>query len=150
MGVANIVVTGSGRLSDYEVFSRILERRLKELARREHITPNGFRILIGDCGGVEWMTEIFAKTMRLPLKTFYTDWKRHGRSAPHRRNLRMMKAVMGPGNYIIVFADGGLSRSVATMIDLASANGTQVIWLDVSGVSGSTDRVIGADLCHTD
>lgn len=141
MGMANIVVTGCGRFNDYEVFSRILEGQLKELARRERITPNGMRILIGDGEVVAWMTEIFAKTMRLPLKTFHTDWKKYGRSALFRRDMRMVQAVKGSGNYIIVIADGGLSRSVTTMINLASANGTRVIRHDVSG---STDWDIEA------
>lgn len=137
MGVANIVVTGCLRFNGYEVFSRMLEGQLKELARRERITPNGFRILIGngdrDGWVVEWMTEAFAKTMRLPLKTFYTDWKKYGRSALFQRNLRMVQAVKGPGNYIIVISDVALSRPVATMIELASGNGTQIIRLDASG-----------------
>lgn len=86
--------------------------------------PSDFEIteiISGGASGIDKAGEEFAQEHKIPLKIFYAEWNKYGKSAGYKRNTQMADYAEA----LIAVWDGS-SRGTKHMIDIATSKGLKV------------------------
>lgn len=76
-----LFVCGSRCITDYQMFSRILDKLLSERIKTSQI-----HIVTGDARGVDGMARFYANQRGFQLHVFKAEWDKFGKSAGYKRN----------------------------------------------------------------
>lgn len=109
-----LAIIGSRDFIDYEY----MRKTLKEKLPRTPITL----IISGGARGADSLAERYAKENNIPLKVYWADLVKYGRSAGYRRNIDIVKEV----DFVIAFWDGK-SKGTKHSIDLCYQYNKQLI-----------------------
>lgn len=91
-----VVIAGSRSFEDYSYAEPHIIEALKGRF------PSDVEIVSGGARGADKVGEEFAKKFKMSLKRFPADWKTHGKSAGHIRNLEMAEYA----DAVLLFWDG--------------------------------------------
>jgi hypothetical protein len=109
-----IIIAGSRAFDDYRLlFNSVIE--IAPQIRQQICGQSAVEIVSGGAKGADFLGEIFAKDMGLPIKIFKADWDKYGKSAGYKRNEEMAQYA----DELIAFWDGE-SKGTKHMIDLAN------------------------------
>ena len=105
-----VAVVGSRDFDDFDYLSAILDctRNL----------PGIDLIISGGARGADRLAEQYAKQHTIPIKIFYAEWDKYGKSAGYRRNID----IINEAEMVIAFWDGK-SKGTKHSIDLAKKQG---------------------------
>ena len=101
-----LAIVGSRTFTDFE--------RLEEFVKDNIQLPLITEIVSGGAKGADTLAEEFAKKYDIPLKVFYPNWDKYGKSAGFRRNGKIIKNC----DRVIALWDGK-SKGTRNSIDLA-------------------------------
>jgi hypothetical protein len=89
-------------------------------------------IVSGGAKGADSLAETYARTYAIPMKIFYPDWDKYGKSAGFRRN----QQIVDYADIVVAFWDGE-SKGTKHSIDIAVKQNKQVIvYTDWKGKNG--------------
>lgn len=95
--VVRVIVTGSPRLTDYELLKFRLNNILKNIDKPIEIVSGGTE-------GADELGERFAKERAFGLRRFKPNWKWHGNNAGVKRRVEMMEHA----THCVIFDSGDL------------------------------------------
>jgi hypothetical protein len=108
-----IIIAGSRGFDDYETLCRICDHMLQNQKVVE--------IVSGAARGADKLGECYAKDRGYPVRQFFANWDKFGKSAGYIRNEEMARCA----DALIVFWDG-VSKGTKHMIDLAKKYGLKI------------------------
>lgn len=85
-----------------------------------HIPPDVTMIISGGARGIDTLAAAYAKEQGIELVEILPEYKKHGRSAPIRRN----DVIVDRADMVLAFWDGR-SRGTAYVIDLCKKRGKE-------------------------
>jgi len=100
--IQTLAVVGGRYFTDYNTVA-------KELAKYQFAS-----LVSGGATGVDTIAYKYAKIHSIPIRVFYPDWQKYGKSAGPLRN----KQIIQNANHVLAFWDG-LSRGTRSSIQLA-------------------------------
>ncbi len=105
-----LIIAGSRTIDNIQhLYNAILTHDLGDFVKNE-VT----QIVSGTANGADYLGEVLAGKLSIPLTKMPADWEKHGKSAGYRRNEEMSKYA----DACLVLYDG-ISRGSKHMIDLA-------------------------------
>jgi len=115
-----LLVCGGRGYSDKEKVADVLYPIVRDFIDK-HEQP--FECLIeGGAEGADKLASDWAKSWKLPVKTFKADWDTHGKSAGILRNIQML--AEGKPHLVVAFPGG---VGTAHMIKIAKKAGVMVV-----------------------
>lgn len=102
-----VIIAGTRHFDDYSFLEKKCDHFLQNVENIE--------IVCGECQGPDLLGKKYAKARGFGVKSFYPDWKEHGKKAGILRN----QAMGDYANYAILFWDG-VSLGTANMVWEAS------------------------------
>lgn len=106
-----ILIVGSRNFCDYKLFKDILNNII-------HNNDN-IEIISGGAIGADKFAEQYAFENKLPIKIFYPDWNKYGKSAGYRRNAEMHKYISEFDNRLCIAFWDGKSKGTQHNFNLA-------------------------------
>ncbi len=108
-----IIVAGSRSFNDYTYFEKELTRYIKKFQ------GGVIKIITGGASGVDSLAERYAKEHNIPIRIFYANWERNGKSAGYIRNVDMLGYATKSDNCSLIAFWDKESNGTKNMITLA-------------------------------
>lgn len=107
-----IAVIGSRGFNDYDKLKTSLEE----------YKDTSTLFVSGGAKGADSLGERWARENNIPVKIFYPDWDKHGKSAGYKRNID----IVDNADIVVAFHDG-ISKGTQHSIDLAKSKSKELI-----------------------
>lgn len=105
-----LVIAGSRTFEDYDRLKVVVDKLLAN-------TTETITILCGEANGADALGKRYAQEHNYAVESFPADWKRQGRQAGYKRNVRMINTA----THAIFFWDG-ISNGTRHAIGIAWKN----------------------------
>jgi len=108
-----VIIAGGRNFDDFNKLCQVCDEFLQD--------QNDIEIVSGACKGADLLGERYAAERNYSIKQFPADWRRYGKSAGLKRNIKMAAYA----DFLIAFWDGK-SKGTKHMIVLATQAGLKV------------------------
>ncbi len=97
-GTFKIIICGGRHFDDYEYLKASCDSVISQIG-----TDKGIEIVSGHCKGCDMLSEKYAEERGYKLTVFPAEWKKYGKSAGIKRNIRMIEYIEVPDSAVIAF-----------------------------------------------